>query len=79
MLRLQDLLQYRFLGNGVADWALAALTFAVTLTVLPIAKGFIGARRRRRAGQELNRPQFPGAIELTTRVAIGDYLTSINS
>lgn len=66
MLRLQDLLQYRFLGNGVADWALAALTFAVTLTVLPIAKGFIGARRRRRAGQELNRPQFPGAIELTT-------------
>jgi|SRR5579863_6830474 len=60
----RDLLHYEFLGNDLADWALAALTFLVTLTVLPLVKRVISARRRREAPQ--NRPQFHSAIELTT-------------
>ena len=39
-------LQFEFLGNPVVNWGLAVITFLVTLTVLPIVKGFIAARRR---------------------------------
>ena len=46
MLRWQDLLQFEFLGNPVLKWGLAVITFLVTLTVLPIVKRFIAARRR---------------------------------
>ncbi|MGH8136863.1 MAG: mechanosensitive ion channel family protein [Steroidobacteraceae bacterium] len=63
MLRWQDILHYEFLGNGVAAWALAGVTFLITLTVLPIVKGFISARRRRWTPQD--RLQFHSAIELT--------------
>ncbi|HUI61270.1 MAG TPA: mechanosensitive ion channel family protein [Steroidobacteraceae bacterium] len=63
MLRWQDVLNFAFLGNPVTQWALALATFLVTLTVLPIVKGFIGARRRHWASL---RQQLPRAVELTT-------------
>jgi len=63
MLRWQDLLNVQFLGNPVTEWALGLATFLVTLTVLPIIKGFIGARRRHWAAQ---RQELPRAVELTT-------------
>jgi small-conductance mechanosensitive channel len=58
----QQLLHQEFLGNDLADWLLAALTFLVALTVLPIVKGFISARQRRSTAQ--GRQQFHTAIEL---------------
>ncbi|HEY3786735.1 MAG TPA: mechanosensitive ion channel family protein [Steroidobacteraceae bacterium] len=58
------LLRYEFLGNDLAAWLLAALTFFVTLTVLPLVKGYISARRRRSA--EAGRPQLHTAIDLAT-------------
>jgi small-conductance mechanosensitive channel len=64
MLRWQDILQFEFLGNPVANWGLAVITFLVTLTVLPIVKGFIAARRR--SWTPNDRLQFHSAIELTT-------------
>ena len=36
-----------FLGNTVEAWTLALVTFLVTFTVLPIARGFIASRRKR--------------------------------
>jgi len=67
MLRIQDVLQFEFLGNPVADWALGLLTFLVTLTVLPIVKGFVSARRR--SWSPLDRQQFHAAVELTALLA----------
>jgi small-conductance mechanosensitive channel len=64
MLRWQDILQFVFLGNPVTNWGLALVTFLVTLTVLPIIKGFIAARRR--SWTPNDRLQFHSAIELTT-------------
>jgi len=64
MLRWQDIVQYEFLGNPVMNWGLALVTFLVTLTVLPIIKGFIAARRR--SWTPNDRLQFHSAIELTT-------------
>ena len=64
MLRWQDVLQFEFLGNPVVTWGLAVITFLVTLTVLPIVKGFIAARRR--SWTPNDRLQFHSAIELTT-------------
>jgi small-conductance mechanosensitive channel len=64
MLYWQDILQFEFLGNPVANWGLAVITFLVTLTVLPIVKGFIAARRR--SWTPNDRLQFHSAIELTT-------------
>jgi small-conductance mechanosensitive channel len=63
MLRWQDILQFEFLGNPVMNWGLAVVTFLVTLTVLPIIKGFIAARRR--SWTPNDRLQFHSAIELT--------------
>jgi small-conductance mechanosensitive channel len=63
MLRWQDILQFEFLGNPVVNWGLAVITFLVTLTVLPIVKGFIAARRR--SWTPNDRLQFHSAIELT--------------
>jgi small-conductance mechanosensitive channel len=63
MLRWQDIAQYEFLGNPVMNWGLALVTFLVTLTVLPIIKGFIAARRR--SWTPNDRLQFHSAIELT--------------
>jgi small-conductance mechanosensitive channel len=44
--------QIEFLGNEVHEWTIALATFLVTLTVLPIIKRFISARRRRWAERE---------------------------
>ena len=52
-----------FLGNDLGEWTLAIVTFLVTFTVLPIIKGYISARRRRRTEQE--RQQVHVAIDLT--------------
>lgn len=43
----QELLAYPFLGNTVADWALAALVFVVTFLVIPLVRGRIRAHRAR--------------------------------
>src|SRR5882762_9831800 len=67
MLRWQDILHFEFLGNPVMNWGLAVLTFLVTLTVLPIIKGFIAARRR--SWTPNDRLQFHSAIELATLLA----------
>ena len=51
-----------FLGNQFGAWALALGIFLVTFTLLPLAKRFIGARRRRLTAQ---RPiQVHAAIDL---------------
>lgn len=63
MIRWQDIVQFEFLGNPVMKWGLAIITFLVTLTVLPVIKGFIAARRRRWTPND--RLQFHAAIELT--------------
>ena len=63
-MRWQDILHFEFLGNPVMNWGLAVVTFFVTLTVLPIVRGFIAARRR--AWVDQGRPQFHSAIELST-------------
>jgi small-conductance mechanosensitive channel len=39
--------QIEFLGNTLGGWALALAIFLVTLTILPVARGLIGAQRRR--------------------------------
>jgi small-conductance mechanosensitive channel len=57
---LEKFWQVEFLGNDVRTWAIALATFLVTLTVLPIVKGFISARRRRWAEREVQ-PQNVGA------------------
>jgi small-conductance mechanosensitive channel len=44
--------QIEFLGNDFRAWAIALATFLVTLTVLPIVKRFISARRARWAERE---------------------------
>jgi MscS family membrane protein len=64
MVRWQDILHFEFLGNPLMNWGLAVITFLVTLTVLPIIKGFIAARRR--SWTPNDRLQFHAAIELTT-------------
>ena len=65
--------QVEFLDNDAHSWAVALVTFLVTLIVLPVIRSFISARRRRWAEQEKSdTPQLraPGsahhAIDLTT-------------
>ncbi|MFL6603271.1 MAG: mechanosensitive ion channel family protein [Steroidobacteraceae bacterium] len=60
-------MQFEFLGNPVLNWGYAVVTFLVTLTVLPVIKGFIAARRR--SWTPNDRLQFHAAIELTTLLA----------
>jgi small-conductance mechanosensitive channel len=64
MLSVQDILHYEFLGNPVLNWGYSVVTFLVTLTVLPIIRGFIAARRR--SWSALDRVKVHTAIELTT-------------
>ena len=52
--------QIEFLGNHVHEWTIALATFLVTLTVLPVVKRFISARRRKWAEQE-SKPSHVGA------------------
>ena len=85
-MRITELWNTPFLGNGLGQWALALGAFLITFTVLPIVKGFIGARRRKWA--ESGRGPLPDAIELvgliseaTSRLflwAIAIYLASRN-
>jgi small-conductance mechanosensitive channel len=56
---LERFWQVEFLGNDVRSWAFALATFLITLTVLPLVKGFISARRRHWAEKE---PQLPGGV-----------------
>jgi len=44
---LEKFWQFQFLGNEMRSWAFALATFLITLTVLPILKKAVGARRRR--------------------------------
>ncbi len=62
-MRWPDLLQYQFLGNPLRDWLIAAATFLVTLTVLPLIKRYISSRRKRWATQD--RVKFHTAVDLT--------------
>jgi small-conductance mechanosensitive channel len=64
MLRLQDILHYEFLGNPVLNWAYSVVTFLVTLTVLPIIRGFIASRRRKWTA--LDKLKVHTAVEWTT-------------
>ena len=58
-----ELWQAKFLWNSVGDWAYALVIFLVTLTLLPLIKGYISAKRRKwlHAQREL-----PVAIEVAT-------------
>ena len=38
---------FEFLGNELGEWTVALAIFLITLTVLPLAKRIISARRRR--------------------------------
>jgi small-conductance mechanosensitive channel len=51
--------QFEFLRNDLRSWAFALATFLITLTVLPILKRAISARRRR--WEESEPPQVGGA------------------
>src|SRR5690242_14275198 len=59
MASLEKFWQHEFLGNDVRSWTFALVTFLITLTVLPLLKGFISARRRHWAERE---PQNIGSI-----------------
>jgi len=59
----RDLWHTDFLGNSVGEWVIALVIFLVTFTVLPIVKGFIGARRKKWITS--GRGHLPDAIELT--------------
>lgn len=82
--------QIEFWGNDFRSWALALATFLFTLTVLPIIKGFISARRRRWTEEQAQqRPELAPPhhairltallVERTSRVflwAVAVYLAS---
>jgi len=51
--------QFEFLRNDLRSWAFAVATFLITLTVLPVLKRAITARRRR---WEENAPAVGGAV-----------------
>jgi small-conductance mechanosensitive channel len=51
-----EIWQTEFLSNTVGDFVLAALAFLVTLTVLPLVKQFIAARRRTWAERHTDPP-----------------------
>jgi small-conductance mechanosensitive channel len=56
---LEQFWQHDFLGNDVRSWTFALVSFLITLTVLPLVKGFISARRRHWAEKE---PQDIGSV-----------------
>jgi small-conductance mechanosensitive channel len=57
--------QFEFLRNDLRSWAFALATFLITLTVLPILKGAISARRRRWEAPVGGGPSAHHAILLT--------------
>jgi small-conductance mechanosensitive channel len=52
------------LNNGLADWLLAGGVFLLTFTVLPLARRYLAAQRRRYAGAEM-----PAALGLLSYLA----------
>ena len=73
MSSLDKFWRIEFLDNDARSWAIALVTFLVTLIVLPVVRSFISARRRRWAERDVSDTQVlrtPGsahhAIDLTT-------------
>jgi small-conductance mechanosensitive channel len=56
-----EISRIKFLSNSVGEWALALLVFLVALTVLPLLKRLVSARRRRWAQAPR---EVPAAIEV---------------
>lgn len=87
---LEKFWQIEFLDNDVRSWTIALVTFLVTLTVLPIIKRFVSARRRRWSERQAQTPHVPASahhaiglttllVERTSRVflwAVAVYLAS---
>ena len=61
-------LQVSVLGNPLAAWAVALLVTFVVASVLPVIKGFIGRRLRRRA---LFRKDIPPKVTIDEAVELG--------
>ena len=61
MLSWEEIWHAEFLWNSVRAWTLALVAFLVTFTVLPLVKGYIGARRRKWAQA---RRDLPVGIEV---------------
>ena len=60
---LNELLQYRFFGNPVGDWAIALCAFLVTFTVLPLVRSYVARQARRQSGESHSVP-----VELVLRL-----------
>jgi small-conductance mechanosensitive channel len=69
--------QFEFLGNDLRSWAFALATFLITLTVLPILKGAVSARRRR--WEESAPPQLGGAVHAHHAVVLTAVLVDRTS
>ena len=59
-----ELQRIELLHNSLADWLLAALAFLLTFTVLPLARRYLEAQRRRQAHR-----QMPAALGLLAHLA----------
>ena len=59
-----ELQRIELLHNSLADWLLAALAFLLTFTVLPLARRYLEAQRRRQAHR-----QMPAAFGLLAHLA----------
>ena len=59
-----ELQRVELLHNSLADWLLAGLAFVLTFTVLPLARRYLEAQRRRYAGREM-----PAALGLLAYLA----------
>jgi small-conductance mechanosensitive channel len=60
---LNALLQYRFFGNPLSDWAIALCAFLVTFTVLPLVRSYVARQARHQAGESHSVP-----VELVLRL-----------
>jgi small-conductance mechanosensitive channel len=65
MQHFMELLKLEFFHNTALEWSLAALAFLATFTVLPLLKGYVGARRRKwhESGRGL-----PVALDVVTKL-----------
>jgi small-conductance mechanosensitive channel len=67
---LEKFWQVEVLANDLRSWGLALVTFLVTLTVLPIIKGFVSRRRQHWAERDAQAPHVAKpahhAIDVTT-------------
>ncbi|MFO1410262.1 MAG: mechanosensitive ion channel, partial [Steroidobacteraceae bacterium] len=59
-----ELQRLELLHNSVADWLLAGLAFLLTFTLLPLARRYLEAQRRRYAGRDM-----PAALGLLAHLA----------